>query len=217
MPPTDNDPKDPTNEEIVHYLQRGLVMRMRECPILKRKIGKQYTNFKLRTKFQGAEYIFEGMWLDGTANKVLAVARKRAYPRAKAIASLIDDKCFPSVEAWAVACRNALGDNIDTFPLAGSIFVDGQCVDELLNAEKDERFAGVLVVASPADDKTDDKQPASPVDQTDAPVDDLAAQVKTLHYKTDILVQIVQELVHRISYDQFMMTNASPPAASCED
>jgi len=214
MPPTDNDPKDPTNEEIVHYLQRGLVMRMRECPILKMKIGKQCTNFKFRTKFRDSQYIFEGMWLDG---KVLAVARKREYARAKAIASLIDDKCFPSVEAWAVACRNALGDNIDTFPLAGSIFVDGQCVDELLNAEKDERFAGVLVVASPAEDKTDDKQPASPVDQTDAPVDDLAAQVKTLHYKTDILVQIVQELVHRISYDQFMMTNASPPAASCED
>ena len=201
MPPTDNDPKDPTNEEIVHYLQRGLVMRMRECPILKRKIGKQCTNFKFRTKFRDSQYIFEGMWLDGTANKVLAVARNRAYPRAKAIASLIDDKCFPSVEAWAVACRNALGDNIDTFPLAGSIFVDGQCVDDL------------LVVASPGEDKTDDKQPASPVDKTDDQVDDLAAQVKTLHDKTDILAQIVQELVHRFSYEQFMMTNASPPAA----
>lgn len=199
MPRTDDDPKDPSNEEIVDYLQRGLVMRMRECPVLKRKVGKKLTTFELRTNFLGADYRFEGMWLDGTGTKVLAGATNKEYCRAKALASLLDDKCFAGVEAWAVACRNALGDNVDNISLAGSIFVDGQCVDDL------------LVVASPGEDKTDDKQPASPVDKTDDQVDDLAAQVKTLHVKTDILAQIVQELLH--SYEQFMMTNASPPAA----
>lgn len=43
--------------------------------------------------------------------------------------------------------------------------------------------------------------------------DELAAQVERLQYKTNMLVEIVQELLHRASYNQFMMTNASPPAA----
>jgi hypothetical protein len=200
MPRTDDDRKDPSNEEIVDYLQRGLVMRMRECPVLKRKVGKKLTTFELRTNFLGADYRFEGMWLDGTGTKVLAGATNKEYCRANALASLLDDKCFAGVEAWAVACRNALGDNVDNISLAGSIFVDGQCVDDL------------LVVASAAEDKTDDKQPASPVHKTDDKVDDLAVQVKRLHDKTNILAEIVQELGH-----QFLMTNASPPTASHGD
>ena len=180
MRPTDNDHKgndpidrDPTNEEIVDYLQRGLVMHMHKCPVLERTIGKRLTTFQYRTKFQGAEYYFEGMWLDGTGKKVLAGMTNKEYVRAKALASLLDDKCFASVVHWAVAIRNALGDNIDEVSLAGSIFVDGQCVDELLDAEEDKRFAGVFVepVASPAEDKTDGKQPASPADKTDFQVD----------------------------------------------
>jgi hypothetical protein len=170
MPPTDdpkgNDPidRDPSNEEIVDYLKHGLVLRI--CPILDRRIGQQLTTFELRTNFQGAQYHFDGMWLDGTGTKVLAGATNKEYARSKALASLLDDKCFPSVEAWVVACRNALGDNIDTFPLAGAIFVEGQCVDELLDALKDKTFAKVSEqpVAAPADDKTDGKQPALPAD-----------------------------------------------------
>jgi len=193
MRPTDNDPKgndpvdrDPTNEEIVDYLKRGLVMRMHFCPLIGKKVGKKLTTFQFRTEFQGAEYRFEGMWLDGAGTKVLAGMINKEYARAKALASLLDDKCFPGVEAWVVACRNVLGDNIDTFPLAGVIFVEGQwnsvigppktkrkfsltSVDELLDALEDERLAKECVepvyepVAPPAD-KADGKQPASPAD-----------------------------------------------------
>ena len=173
--PLENKDKDnhPTNEEIVDYLQRGLVMHMHKCPVLERTIGKRLTTFEYRTKFEGTEYHFEGMWLDGTGKKVLAGMTNKEYARAKALASLLDDKCFASVVHWAVAIRNALGDNIDEISVAGSIFVDGQCVDELLDAEEDKRFAGVFVepVASPAEDKTDGKQPASPTDKTDFQVD----------------------------------------------
>jgi hypothetical protein len=171
MPSTDNNPKindhidrDPTNEEIVDHLKRGLVMRI--CPILDKRIGQHLTTFEFRTNFEGAQYHFDGTWLDGTGTKVLAGATNKEYTRAKALASLLDDKCFPSVEAWVVACRNALGDNIDTFPLAGAIFVEGQCVDELLDAREDK--VSVEPVQEPvalfADDKTDGKQPASPAD-----------------------------------------------------
>ena len=130
MPPTDNDPKHKKNQEIVGYLQHA---GMRECPIINKKVVKPLI-FELRTTFQDTEYIFEGMWLDGTGTKVLAGSPNKAPARANAIASLIDDKCFPGVEAWVVACRNALGDNIDKFTLAGCIFVDGQCVDDRIDA-----------------------------------------------------------------------------------
>jgi hypothetical protein len=168
MPPTDNDPKGKTNPEIVDYLTRGRVMR--KCPIVDRRIGLQLTNFEFRTNFQDAEYHFEGMWLDGTGTKVLAGLINKEFTRAKALASLLDDKCFPSVEAWVVACRNALGDNIDTFPLAGCIFVQGQCVDELIDAAADAAAAKA----------TEEKN--------------LAAEVKQMQMHIEILTQIVTQL-----------------------
>jgi len=174
MRPTDNDPKgndpidrDPTNEEIVDHLQRGLVMRMHFCPLIGKRVGKKLTTFEFRTKFDGAEYRFEGMWLDGTETKVLAGLINKEYSRGKAISSLIDDKCFPSVEAWVVACRNALGDNIDTFPLAGCIFVDGQCVDELIDAAD-------AAAAALAAEKTEDQEPAADDNESD-PTDEQPA------------------------------------------
>jgi hypothetical protein len=197
MRPTDNDPKgndpidrNPTNEEIVAHLQRGLVMRMHFCPLIGKKVGKKMTTFELRTNFQDAEHRFEGMWLDGTGTKVLAGSINKEHSRAKALASLIEDKCFPSVEAWVVACRNALGDNIDKVSLAGSIFVEGKCVDELLDALEDKRFAEVFVepVASPAEDKTDEKE-LNTENQTDTK--NLATEVKILKREIQIITQIV--------------------------
>ena len=131
MPPTDNDP---TNEEIVTYLQRG---SMHFCPVLRRHVGTTF-KFEFRTDyFQGMTHHFEGTFVDLTQkSKVLCTTTEETfdkYPRAKALKSLLFDQCFPNVEAFAVACRNALGDNIETFDLAGSIFVNGKCVDELLS------------------------------------------------------------------------------------
>ena len=163
MPPTDNDPKDkdpvdsdPTNEEIVGYLQRG---SMHFCPVLRRHVG---TTFKF--EFRTDSHHFEGTFVDLTQkSKVLCTTTEETfdkYPRAKALKSLLFDQCFPDVEAFAVACRNALGDNIETFDLAGCIFVDDKCVDEILDALEDKRFAKVLQEPplSPAEDKPVDKE-----------------------------------------------------------
>ena len=174
MRPTDNDPKgndpvdrDPTNKEIVHYLQRG---NMHFCALLQMHVGKKISGFELRTDFEGSEYRFEAAFLDGTGTKVLAADTNKDYARAKALASLLDDKCFPSVEAWVVACRNALGDNIDTFPLAGAIFVDGQCVDEAIDA------ADAAAAAKATEEKN------------------LAAEVKQMQMHIQILTQLVTRL-----------------------
>ena len=141
MRPTDNDPKgndpvdrDPTNEEIVAYLQRG---DMHFCPVLRRHVGGTF-KFEFRSDFfQGMQHHFQAMFVDMKDYKVLCTTTADEfdkYPRAHALKSLLHGKCFPSVEAFAVACRNALGDNIETFDLAGYIFVDGKCVDELIDA-----------------------------------------------------------------------------------
>jgi hypothetical protein len=173
MPSTDKNhkPKPKTNEEIEAYLRNAAAGTRPTQPctsgMLERRVGKNVT-FEFRTKFQDTEYIFQAMWLDGyTGTKVQAASPNKAPPRAKAIASLIDDKGFPSVEAWVVAYRNALGENLDTSPLAGAIFIDGQCVDNVLDALLNEP-ASPAEDASPADDKPDDKEPASPAeDKTD--------------------------------------------------
>ena len=136
MPPTDSDP---TNEEIVAYLQRG---SMHFCPVLRRHVGTTF-KFEFRTDyFQGMTHHFEGTFVDLTQkSKVLCTTTEETfdkYPRAKALKSLLEDVCFPSVEAFAVSCRNAMGDNIETFDLARCIFVDDQCVDELIDAPEEK-------------------------------------------------------------------------------
>ena len=167
MPSTDKNPKPKTNEEIVAYLRNATdAAAARTSGMLERRVAKTLT-FEFRTE----GYHFEGMWLDGAGNKVLAGSINKEYARAQAIASLIDDNCFRSVEAWVVACRNALGDNIDKFPLAGAIFVHGECVDDLLDAV-------LNAPASPAEDKTDSKAPASPAeDKTDKTDDKQVVEV----------------------------------------
>jgi hypothetical protein len=78
---------------------------------------------------------------------------------------LLDDVCFPTVEVFAVSCRNALGDNIDTLSLAGCIFVEGQCLDELIDAAAAALAAKATEEENlAAEVKTHDKQPASPAE-----------------------------------------------------
>jgi hypothetical protein len=179
MPPTDNDPKgndptdrNPTNEQIVHYLQRG---SMHFCPVLRRHITPAF-EFELRTNFfQGMMHHFKAIFVDLTpTSNVLctnSIEEFDKYPRANALKSLLFDKCFRSVEAFTVACRNALGDNIETFDLAGCIFVNDKCVDELIVA------ADAAAVA------------------TLKTTEDLAAEVETLKIQMHIMLQLVTKLV----------------------
>ena len=177
MRPTDNDPKgndpvdrDPTNEEIVHYLQRG---NMHFCPVLRRHVGGTF-KFQFRTHYlQGMTHHFEAVFVDMTPkSKVLCTTTADEfdkYPRAKALKSLLEDVCFPSVEAFAVSCRNALGDNIETFDLARCIFVDDQCVDELIDA----------LDAKATEEKELAKELATEVKELTAEVQVLNAKVQT--------------------------------------
>jgi hypothetical protein len=81
--------------------------------------------FQYRTSLAGQVLVFEGTFLDRAHYQVLSNTPAevlRTYPRGKALVSLIHDRCFPGVEAFAVACQNALGDDVDSVLLAGKLF-----------------------------------------------------------------------------------------------
>ena len=221
----DNDPKgndpidrDPTNEEVVAYLHNG---SRHWCPVLLKHVGTRPSGFEFRTEFEGMTHHFEAMFMfvDLKDSKVMCTTTAEAfgkYPRANALKSLLHDKCFHDVEAFAVACRNALGDNITTFSLAGSIFVKGECIDKLLDTFVPPGVAALFEfvashaehktdekkeLASPADgaqDKTDTKEPASPAEdkkELAEEVDKLKRQMHTLMQIVTILVESKLEIV----------------------
>ena len=142
MRPTDTDPKgndpvdrDPTNAEVVGYLRHVSL----QFAFFKDKASidqsLSFHQFEFRTDVGGTPHIFEAQFEDLATFKVMVTSTKETlatYPRGNALKSLLFRQPFPDVEAFAVACRNALGDNIETFDLAGCIFVNGKCVDELI-------------------------------------------------------------------------------------
>lgn len=82
-------------------------------------------------------------------------------PRGVALCSLLcAGQRFENLESFAVACRNALGDSIDTFQLTGSIFINGECVDELIVRSKAEKPRAI--VRTPADQPLADPPLADP-------------------------------------------------------
>ncbi len=168
MRPTDNDPKgndpiyrDPTNQEIVHYL-RDTCLHF-SCYGDKATMDKMYHfyQFDFRTHVGETLCVIEAQFVDLATWRVAVVSSKEKlaqYPRGNALASLLCGQVFPDVPAFAVACRNALGDDLETFPLTGCIFTNQICVDSILEVLEDKRFATVFVepLASPAEDKTTD-------------------------------------------------------------
>ena len=193
MRPTDNDPKgndpvnrDPTNEEITAYLQRG---SMHFCKVLQRNIGKPAPFFEFRTDFfQGMLHHFQAMFVDMKEYKVLCTTTADEfdkYPRANALKSLLHGKCFASVVEWAVACRNAMGDNIETFDLAGCIFVDDQCVDEIIDALDAKA--------------TEEKELAK---ELDTEVKELTAKVKALEAKLKHYVELIHAILTELATAQ---------------
>ena len=124
----------PTNAEIVRYLHRVSMHFAMFKPTMDQSLS--FHQFEFHTDVGGTPHVFEAKFVDLKDFEVVCTTTKDAfakYERAKALTSLLYDSCFCDVEAFAVACRNALGDNLETFDLAGSIFVNGQCVDELLS------------------------------------------------------------------------------------
>jgi len=67
---------------------------------------------------------FAGRFVDRTDYRVLCTtpaSELLAYPRGKALVSLLHNQTFAGVEAFAVACLNALGADVDTCDLEGKI------------------------------------------------------------------------------------------------
>lgn len=76
---------------------------------------------------------FEANFVDLKRFEVLCTMseeRMRRYPRGNAVASMLCGRTFPTVEAFAVACHNALGDNVASVPLDGRICVYDTLQDE---------------------------------------------------------------------------------------
>ena len=173
MWPMDNDPegndpvdRDPTNAEIVGYLRHVSLhfAFFKDKAAIDQSLN--FHQFEFRTDVGGTPHIFEAQFTDLAKFTVMVTSTKETlakYPRGPALNSLLFGQCFPDVETFAVACRNALGDNLETINLAGSIFVNGKCVDELL-----------VVLQDMATEETQ-----------------LATEVKILQDKMKILTQLV--------------------------
>jgi hypothetical protein len=126
-----------------------------------------FYQFEFRTELAYTTCIIEAQFVDLATWRVAVTSTKEVlvqYPRGNALASLLCGQVFPDVPAFAVACRNALGDNIETFPLTGCIFTNGKCVDSILDVLEDKRFATVFVepLLSPSEDKTEIEMELAP-------------------------------------------------------
>ena len=200
MRPTDNDPKgndpvdrDPTNEEIVQFLRRTSLHFAFHKDKATMDQSLNFHQFEFRTDIKGVPHIFEAQFTDLATFKVTVTSTAEAlavYPKGKALKSLLCCVCFPDVETFAIGCRNAAGDNTETVDLARSIFVNGKCVDEAIDAK-------VLVepehepVAEPTNDKTDENDLAAPVEDKTSNEQEVDTKIKKLQAHIHILTQIV--------------------------
>ena len=95
---------DPANEPVVRELHRT-------------SWDADVTGFEYHTEFGNQHLVFHGWFIDRAEYKVCCTTPEevlRSYPRGKALVSLLHDQRFAGVEAFAVACQNALGEDVDT-------------------------------------------------------------------------------------------------------
>jgi hypothetical protein len=135
--PTGSDPVDtpPTNAAVLDYLRHISL----HFAFFKGKDAMDqslsFHQFEFRTEVAGTLHIFEAQFENLAHFNVMVTSTEESlakYPRGNALISLLYRQSFRDVEAFAVACLNAIGHNIKTFDLAGCIFVNGKCVDELI-------------------------------------------------------------------------------------
>jgi len=217
MRPTDNDPKgndpvdrDPTNAEIVQFLRHTSLHFALHKDKATMDQSLNFQHFEFRTDIKGVPHVFEAQFTDLATFKVTVTSTKEtlvAYPRGKALKYLLYDVCFPDVETFAIACRNAGGDNTETVDLARSIFINGKCVDEAIEAK-------VIVqpehepVNEPTNDKTDGKDIASSTDdktgnEQEVAEKQLANEVNYLQNQMHILVQLITILAVRPDFPRY--------------
>ena len=78
------------------------------------------TGFEYVTKHDNKGLVFHGSFIDRASYHVYCMTPAhvlRTYPRGKALVSLLHDQRFPGVEAFSLACQNALGEDIESVPL----------------------------------------------------------------------------------------------------
>ena len=78
------------------------------------------TGFEYITQHDNKGLVFHGYFLDRASYPVCCRTPAhvlRTYPRGNALVSLLHEQRFPGVEAFAVACQNALGEDIESVPL----------------------------------------------------------------------------------------------------
>ena len=95
---------DPANEPVVRELHRT-------------SWDAGVTGFEYHTTLGNQHLIFHGWFIDRAEYKVCCTTPEevlRSYPRGKALVSLLHNQSFAGVEAFAVACQNALGEDVDT-------------------------------------------------------------------------------------------------------
>ena len=74
------------------------------------------TGFEYHIEFDNKNLAFHACFLDRAEYRVCCTTPEevlQSYPRGNALVSLLHDQSFAGVEAFAVACQNALGKDVD--------------------------------------------------------------------------------------------------------
>lgn len=90
-------------------------------------------SLQYRVECDGVDHVFDFNFVDLQDFKVVCCTPPEVladYPRGNALKSLLRGHVFDSVQAFAVGCSNALGDNVESVNLAGCVFQNGHCVTE---------------------------------------------------------------------------------------
>jgi hypothetical protein len=120
--PSEADMQAQINEQVV-------------CSLHEDALAKKFHSFEYRLKWNGSAVSptgghtvrFEAKFVDLARFEVYCTfteGRMRRYPRGNTVVSMLFGRTFAGVEAFAVACHNALGDDVASVYLDGRIGVD---------------------------------------------------------------------------------------------
>ena len=120
----------------------------------------------LNFEFQGRQCLFKAFVyddlrvMDNTSNETLSL-----YGPVKRFKDMLQNRTFDSLNMWAGACYNALGGDIDNFPLTGRLFDDiGYKYEDLINVAKQNREANNEEVSDLSESEDPDSEDISPND-----------------------------------------------------
>jgi hypothetical protein len=98
-----------------HFINPANELAVRELHRASWEAG--VTGFEYHIEVDNKCLAFHGWFIDRAEYKVCCTTPEevlRSYPRGKALVSLLHNQRFAGVEAFAVACQNALGEDVDS-------------------------------------------------------------------------------------------------------